>query len=239
MNRIPILVFLFFFAFSLSLAAEDKPLPISDWDALSNWGIKRYKFTRVSPDGQKQEDGSLTLETKLTRDGVILKDKFFIEIKGKEVSMDMTQTCRRDQCLSPTRIECVGKGDDEFQTFKATFKDGKATIRGERDKVMEIPEGTVTFFAFFRIVTLLPRQEGATYSFDSSLEASEMNLKAGFRVHVIGKEAISYQGASVKCWKISRKGADRREHFYWVTDEGVLQRVLIDGRKQMDLQIGD
>ena len=224
---------------ALPLAAEEKPLPISDWEALSSWGTKRYKFTRVSPQGQKVETGSLTFETKLTRDGVILKDKFFIEIKGKEVSMDMTQTCRRDQYLSPTRIECVGKGDDEFQTFKATFKGGKATIRGERDKVMEIPEGTVTFFAFFRIVTLLPRQEGATYSFDSSLEASEMNLKAGYRVHVIGKETISYQGASIKCWKISRKGADRREHFYWVTDEGVLQRVLIDGRKQMDLQIGD
>ena len=224
---------------AIPLAAEDKPLPISDWGALSSWGTKRYTFTRVSPQGQKVETGSLTFETKLTRDGVILKDKFFIEIKGKEVRMDMTQTCRRDQYLFPTRIECVGKGDDEFQTFKATIKDGKATIKGERDKVMEIPEGTVTFFAFFRIVTQLPREEGVTYFCNSSLQAPKMNLKAGYRVHVIGKETISYQGASVKCWKISRKGADRREHFYWVTDEGILQRVLIDGRKQMDLQIGD
>ena len=224
---------------ALPLAAKDKPLPISDWGALSNWGVKRYKFTRVSPEGQKEEDGSLTLETKLTRDGVILKDKFFIEIKGKEVSMDMTQTCRRDQYLSPTRIECKGKGDDEFQTFKATIKDGKATIKGERNKVMEIPEGTVTFFAFFRIVTQLPRQEGATYLCDSSLEAPKMNLKAGYRVHVIGKETISRDGVSVKCWKISQKGGGNREQFYWVTDDGVLQRALIDGRKQMDLQIGD
>ena len=153
--------------------------------------------------------------------------------------MDMTQTCRRDQYLFPTRIECVGKGDEEFQTFKATIKDGKATIKGERNKVMEIPEGTVTMFAFFRIVTLIPRQAGATYLCNSSLEASEMNLKAGYRVHVIGKETIIREGVSVKCWKISQKGGGNREQFYWVTDDGVLQRVLIDGRKQMDLQIGD
>ncbi|MFP6892829.1 MAG: hypothetical protein VCA18_03700, partial [Opitutales bacterium] len=156
MNRIPIFVFLFFFAFSLSTLAKDQPLPVSDWGALSNWGTKKYKFTRVSPQDQKEEDGFLSLETKLTLDGVILKDKFFIETKGKKVSMEMTQTCRGDQYLSPTRIECKGKGDDEFQTFKATFKDGKATIKGKRDKVMDIPEGTVTFFAFFRIVTQLP-----------------------------------------------------------------------------------
>ena len=153
--------------------------------------------------------------------------------------MDMTQTCRRDQYLSPTLIECKGEGDDEFQTFKATFKDGKARIEGERAEVMEIPEGTVTFFAFLRIVTQLPRQEGATYLFASSLEASEMNLKAGYRVQVIGKETITSEGRSVTCWKISQKGGGNREQFYWVTDEGVLQRVLIDGRKQMDLQIGD
>ena len=214
-------------------------MPISDWDSLSNWGIKRYKYTRVSPQGQKEETGSLTLETKLTRDGVILKDKFVIEIKGKKVSMDMTQTCRRDQYLSPTLIECKGKGDDEFQTFKATIKDGKATIKGERNKVMEIPKGTVATFAFFRIVTQIPLKEGLTYLYEHGLEPSEMNLKAGFRVHVIGKETIICEGVPVKCWKISQKGGGNREQFYWVTDEGILQRVLIDGRKQMDLQIGD
>ena len=104
---------------------------------------------------------------------------------------------------------------------------------------MEIPEGTVTFFAFFRIVTQLPLREGATYVYNHSLEASEMNLKAGYRVQVIGKETITSEGRSVTCWKISQKGGGNREQFYWVTDEGVLQRVLIDGRKQMDLQIGD
>jgi hypothetical protein len=239
MNRIPIFVFLFFFAFSLSTLAENKPLPFSDWDSLSNWGTKRYKFTHVSSPGQKGGTGYLTLETKLTRDGVILKDRFIFEMKGKEVTMDMTQTCRRDKYLSPTLIECKGKGDDEFQTFKATIKEGKATIKGERNKIMEIPEGTVTMFAFFRIVTQIPRQAGATYAYDYGLEASEMNLKANYRVQVIGKETIIADGVPVKCWKIKQTGQGIHEQFYWVTDEGVLQRVLIDGRKQMDLQIGD
>ena len=239
-NKIPRTLLLpLLFALTFPLAAKDKPLPISDWGALSNWGTKRYKFTHVSSPGQKGETGYLTLETKLTRDGVILKDRFIFEMKGKEVTMDMTQTCRRDKYLSPTHIECKGKGDDEFQTFKATIKEGKASIKGERNKIMEIPEGTVTMFAFFRIVTQIPRQAGATYVYDYGLEASEMNLKANYRVQVIGKETIIADEVPVKCWKIKQTGQGIHEQFYWVTEDGLLQRVLIDGRKQMDLQIGD
>ena len=104
---------------------------------------------------------------------------------------------------------------------------------------MEIPKGTVTMFAFFRIVTQIPRQAGATYAYDYGLEASEMNLKANYRVQVIGKETIISDGVPVKCWKIKQTGQGIHEQFYWVTEDGLLQRVLIDGRKQMDLQIGD
>jgi len=228
-------------ASSLFALAKDKPLSLSDWDVLSKWGTKKYRFTRVYPQGQKVETGTLTLETKLGPRGITLIDKFLIELEGKKVSMDMTQICERDQYLSPLHIECKGEGDDEFQTFRATFKEGKVHVRGERDqvKVMKIPDGVVTFFAFFRIVTQLPRLNGATYFYDHSLEASEMNLKKGYRVHVIGKETIITDGMSVECWKISQKGGGSREQLYWVTDEGVLQRVLLDGRKQMDLQVGD
>ncbi len=214
-------------------------MPLTNWDALSKWGTKKYKFTRVSPQGQKVETGTVILETKLGPKGITLADKFLIEVEGKKVSMDMTQICRRDQYLSPLHIVCKGEGDDEFKTFQATFKDGKAHVRGERDQVMKIPEGTVTFFAFFRIVTQLPRREGAAYAFNHSLEAHELNLKEGYRIRVIGKETIICDGVSVKCWKISQEGGDVREILYWITDEGVLQRVLFDARKQMDLQIGD
>jgi len=65
-----------------------------------------------------------------------------------------------------------------------------------------------------------------------------MNLKKEYLVKVIGKETIDSNGP-VKCWKISQNGGGIGEQLYWVTDDGILQRVLQDGRKQIDLQTGE
>ena len=81
--------------------------------------------------------------------------------------------------------------------------------------------------------------EGATYRYAFALEASEMNLKKDYIAKVIGKETIFCDGEPVKCWKISQNGGGIREQFFWVTEDGILQRVLQDGRKQIDLQTGE
>ena len=151
----------------------------------------------------------------------------------------MTQVCRKDQYLSPLKIECEGKGNDEMPTFKATIKDGQAEISGPGRGLKKIPEGTVTSAAFMRIVTQLPRVDGATYRYAFALEASEMNLKKDYVAKVIGKETIFCDGEPVKCWKISQNGGGIRKQFFWVTEDGILQRVLQDGRKQIDLQTGE
>jgi hypothetical protein len=65
-----------------------------------------------------------------------------------------------------------------------------------------------------------------------------MNLKKEYLVKVIGKEIIDSNGP-VKCWKISQNGIGIREQLFWVTEEGILQRILMDGRKQIDLQAGE
>lgn len=105
--------------------------------------------------------------------------------------------------------------------------------------MMEIPKGTVTSAAFMRIVTQLPRVEGATYRYDFALEASEMNLKKEYLAKVIGKETIICDGVPVKCWKISQNGGGIDEKLFWVTENGILQRILMDRRKQIDLQTGE
>ena len=221
-----------------SMFAEAKPLPDFKGFGTVNWGTKRYKFTLFKNE-EKIEMGSVTLRNKLTRDRVILTDEYLLRFEGKPISLNMTQVCRMDQYLSPVKIEFKGKGSDEFETFKATIKDGQAKVSGPGRGLMKIPEGTVTSAAFMRIVTQLPRVDGATYRYDFALEASEMNLKKDYIAKVIGKETIICDGVPVKCWKISQNGGGIREQLFWVTEEGILQRILMDGRKQIDLQAGD
>ena len=224
-----------------SIFAEAKPLP--DFNAGSmNWGTQRYKFTLIKNE-EKIELGSVTLRNKLTQDRVILTDEYLLSIEGKPMSLNMTQVCLKDQYLSPLKIECEGKGNDEMPTFKATIQDGEAKIERKLpfkiSNSKQIPEGTVTSAAFMRIVAQLPRVDGATYRYAFALEASEMNLKKDYVAKVIGKETIICDGEPVKCWKISQNGGGIREQLFWVTEDGILQRVLQDGRKQIDLQTGE
>ncbi len=230
---------LIFLVFTLgeSMFAEAKPLPAFDPGTI-NWGTQRYKFTLIKNE-EKIELGSVTLHNKLIGDRVILTDEHLLRYEGKPMSLKMTQVCLKDQYLSPVKIDCKGKGNEEAPTFKATIKDGQAKIEGQRNGMMEIPMGTVTSSAFVRIVTQLPRVEGATYRYDFALEASEMNLKKDYIAKVIGKETIICDGVPVKCWKISQNGGGIHEQLFWVTENGILQRILMDGRKQIDLQTGE
>ena len=239
LNRILLIPLVF--AMGKSIFAEAKPLPDFNEGAM-NWGTQRYKFTLIKNE-EKIELGSVTLRNKLTQDRVILTDEYLLSIEGKPMSLNMTQVCRKDQYLSPLKIECEGKGNDEMPTFKATIQDGEAKIERKLpfkiSNSKQIPEGTVTSAAFMRIVTQLPRVDGATYRYAFALEASEMNLKKDYVAKVIGKETIICDGEPVKCWKISQNGGGIREQLFWVTEDGILQRVLQDGRKQIDLQTGE
>ena len=221
---------------SESVFAEAKPLPDFNKETI-NWGTQRYKFTLIK-NKEKIESGSVTFRSELKGDQVILTDKYLLRHRGKTMSANMKKVCLQDQYLSPVKIECEGKGD-EMPTLKAIIKDGEAKISGEWNKTMKIPKGTVTSAAFYRIVTQLPRVRGATYRYGFALEASEMNLKKAYIAKVIDKETIISNGAKVECWKISQNGGAISEQLFWVSEDGILLRILIDGRKQMDLQMGD
>ena len=207
-----------------------------------NWGTQRYKFTLIK-NGEKIELGSAIIRNEIKDDRVIFTDEYLVRYKGKPMSLNMAQVCRKDQYLSPVKIECKGKGSDEMPTFKATIQEGEAKIERKLpfkiSNSMKIPARTVTSAAFMRIVTQLPRVDGATYRYAFALEASEMNLKRDYIAKVIGKETILCDGEPVECWKISQNGGGIREQLFWVTEDGILQRVLQDGRKQIDLQTGE
>ena len=220
-----------------SVFAKAKPLPDYNMETIK-WGTQKYKFTLIKK-RKKVELGSAILRTELKDDRVILSDEYFARYEGKPMSLNMIQVCLQDQYLSPVKIECEGKGSEEIPTFNAIIKDGEAKISGEWNKTMTIPEGTVTSAAFYRIVTQLPRVQGATYRYDFALEASEMHLKRDYIAKVIGKETIIIDGEKIECWKISQNGGAISEQLFWVSEDGILLRILMDGRKQMDLQMGD
>jgi hypothetical protein len=233
---LPTLLFSFFLFISESIFAEAKPLPNYNMETIK-WGTQKYKFTLIK-DEEKVELGSAIFRTELKGDQIILTDAYIVRYEGKPMSLNMKLVCLQDQYLSPVKIECEGKGD-EMPTLKAIIKDGEAKISGEWNKTMKIPKGTVTSAAFYRIVAQLPRVRGATYRYDFALEASEMHLKRNYIAKVIGKETIIIDGAKVECWKISQNGGAISEQLFWVSEDGILLRVLMDGRKQMDLQMGD
>jgi hypothetical protein len=167
---------------------------------------------------------------------VKLKIKFMLKWKGKRLSLEMAIGCLNDEVLSPLSIESSGKGDDEFQTFKAKISwDGKIGLLKAkiRDKKIEkqLPERTTTDMAVFDLVRRLPFDKQATFSFNS-LEASELNLKKNHQLKYLGKEELEIGGSKQKLHHFEQTGGGISPCQYWVNDRHELVRVLMDRRKE-------
>jgi hypothetical protein len=221
-------------------AQEARPLGSLDLDLnrLKTWGTKTYTYEASRPGSTgKTNMGRVVLKTEVADDAILLTDHMEIEFRGEKLTLDLAHRCRKDNFLSPVRIESKGEGDDEFGTFVATIDEEGATIRSDgRERKMELPENVVTFSAFFRLVTLLPRQEGTRISFPYWLESGELNLKKDFMVKCMGPDIVQWGPEGVTCTKFRLTGNGIQPAFYWVDDNGVLRQVLIDERKLIRLQ---
>ena len=228
--------------------AEDTASKDADWgsqdinlSALKTWGTKHYIYSHCNADGEVLNAlGTVSLSTELTDDAVILKDKYQIQITPGEVgiaSLELIQNCKMDIFLSPTRIESKGEGHEEFATFVATVAKGKAMVREQDGKqsVRDLPDGTITMASMMRLVTLVPGKPGLTYTYKYSLESEEMNLKKKYRLEVLPSETITSGGRQVPCTKFKLTSEGIRPVYYWVTKNGVLQRLIMDDRKMLEL----
>jgi hypothetical protein len=206
-----------------------------DLNRLKTWGTREYAYEATHPGSpEKAGEGRIVLRTEVGPDSVTLVDTAALIYRGKELSLRLTHQCGKDNSLSPQRIESKGEGDDEVGTFVAKFDDGKAIVRmGDRNKEIELPDGTVSNWALFRIVTLLPRDEGTRISFDNWLESEELHLKKDFMIECIGREAI---GEKAVCTKYRLTGGGNHPAYYWVDDDDVLRQVVIDERKWIRLR---
>ncbi len=209
-----------------------------DLSRLKAWGTKSYTYEASRPGGERKTImGQLMLKTEVADDAVLLADRVEIQFRGERLMLDLAHRCKKDNFLSPVRIDSEGEGDDEFGTFVVTIEGDEATVRSDgRERTMELPENVVTFSAFFRLVTLLPRQEGSRISFPYWLESEELNLKKDFVAECMGSDAIQSGQESVNCTKFRLTGGGNHPAYYWVDGDGVLRQVLIDERKLIRLR---
>lgn len=197
-----------------------------------------YTYSALDRNGNNQIGaGTFTLNTQVRNDTVVLDDAIDATYGDISLTWKSQQTCRRDPFLSPLRIESRGSGDDEARTFILTAdNDGAKVDESGRERSFDLPPDTVTFLAFFRIVTLLPREKGTRITFGHWLESSELNLKKEFLAESLGPEALRVEDAEVRCTKFRLDGKGIRTAYYWVDDDDMLQQVLIDGRKRLLLK---
>jgi len=226
--------------------SEDSSSQDADWasldvnlSTLKTWGTRHYTYSAREPGGKTTKVlGTVSLSTELTDDAVILKDNYQMTYRGEKFSLEIIHTCRMDNFLSPTRIESKGEGSDEVATFVATIAEGKAMIRAQdgRESVRELPDGTITMAAMMRLVTLVSRTPGKTFSYRYSLESEELNLKENYRLEVLPPETITIGERQVQCSKVRLSGGGIRPVYYWITESGVLLRLMMDERKIVELK---
>lgn len=196
MRRITMTVVLFLSLVLSASAQRNDSRPTTDLgtvrlnlDTLKEWGTKKYTFRWTTPGTKEQAGaGTMVLRTEVKDDAVVLHDDTRFTHRGKNLSLSMSHHCRHDSFLSPSRIESKGEGDDELGTFVAIVEQGKAKVTSDgKERIINVPEDTVSFSAMLRIVTLLPIRKGIRISFNHWLESSELHLKKSFVVESLGQ----------------------------------------------------
>jgi hypothetical protein len=206
-----------------------------DLNRLKKWGTREYTYEASRPG--YTGTGRIVLKTEITDDGVVLDDQVKITSREKESSLELTHQCKKDKFLSPKKIESKGKGDDEFRDFVATIDEGKATVRLDgKVQQREVPDGTITMWAFFRLVTLLPRQEGIRISFSHWLQSERVNLQKDFVVECLGRESLQWGDKNISCTKFRLTGSSIHPALYWVGDDDLLRQIVLDERKVIRLR---
>jgi len=225
--------------FATAMLADDgtQDFPKGDLSLLKSWKTRSYTYNGISPGNNEVSNfGTITLKTIVKNDAILLDDQMKLTYRGKQLSLHLKHTCRRDRFLSPLRIESEGSGDDEVGTFVVTVDGTTASVKGKRkDRKFNLPRDTVTSWAFMRLVTLLPRDEGSVARFSHWMESEELHQKKDFKVESLGSDAIMRGERQIPCTKFRLTSDVTMPALYWVDDSGVLQRMLIDRRKSIDL----
>jgi len=206
-------------------------------------GARAYEFVRLGIHGEADERlGTLECSTRADGDRLILSDTWTIESRGKTRKLEVTQTCAKDNLLTPQRLAVNGDGDEGPFSIDARVHTIEAAgvrtgiVQFESKDVLGLPPETLTSAALLRLLPLLPREKGSLVSFGFWLEAEEINLKSGHVLECLGPDVLVIGGRRVACTKFEHRGGGIQADEVWVDEAGVVQRFLIDDRKQGTLR---
>ena len=230
MLRLPLLFGLLVSAPSGDQSPDQAAIPLQslklNLDALTKWGTRKYTF---GPTDQPTA-GIWTLTTKVGEDSLVLEDQLIVPEGGQANSIRWRSTCSKNGLLSLKALECEEKtGGSVRRTIRAVIEDAKARIEYEQDgstrkEEVDWPATSVTELGMFRIVTLLPREEGKRYRIENYSRSRLLRMRGE---HVLECKGLDQETEKAEKWtKFELKStSDRRVILsYWVSDDGVLQR---------------
>lgn len=193
-----------------------------DVQRLSAWGERRYDLVGKTP-GADAVAGTLTLETEVADDKVVLRDDWALTVGDERIVWNIKTFCRPDGTLSPRLVFSKGEGSDEITPYTLSVRDGEAAISVDgRMQTLDLPEHTVTDMALLRLMALLPREQGKAWRLAAVLELAELNLKPAASIRCVGTESQSISGEALDLWK-----------YELVRDDRVITEVWVDGPGQL------
>ena len=221
---------------------DDAPIPLEalklDIDALKKWGTRKYAHqfrSKEKPAGAPQPTATWTLVTKFEKDRLLLDDLLSMSVKGHQASsIHWKAECSKNNQLSLKALDC------EEQTRGTTRRKIHAIVETEKAMItyeqgdntkkesVEWSAGSVTVLAMFRIVTLLPREKGKRYRIANVSRSRRLRMRGEHIIECMGPDASA--GRAQQWVKFELKNLDGKppSWTYWVDDDGVLQRVLIE-----------
>lgn len=225
-------------------ALESLTLDFAQLGKLERANTLVYDFVVLEKAGKAANPiGTLHTYTRVEGDRVLLIDVWTLSNKEKERKLTVTQVCNQDNMLSLVSIGVNGDGDEEVVDLDLSIRVADpATVKqgviwpDDGEKTLALPPQTLTDGALLRIVSLLPREKGLRVSFPFWLESAELNLKKDHLIECRGPDPITIGGRTVKCTKYAHSGGGITGSTLWVDEEGLLQRILVDGRKELTLR---
>jgi hypothetical protein len=203
-------------------------------DTLRNWGTRTFDY-HIERDGKRTHLGTVTMSTEVGQDKVVLHDVWMLTFRGKKISLDLTIECEPNSLLRAKKVTSVGTGDDEVGTFMLVINKNTGSVKNDngRTRQIDFPSDTLTDVAQFRVFSMLPRRQGASFAIGHVMEVSELNLKGPATIRCVGPDEITLHGNPIELHKFVYEPNGRVIEEAWVDNEGALRQVRIDRRKML------
>lgn len=203
----------------------------------------KYKATMTSRTGQPVDMGTMTLETNVAGDVVLLSDSITMKggPDGREGTGTIRAECEKDPLLTLRKAKANPPNFVGDPPSAIVVSDDKSLlvikVEGRADREAAYPKGAVIGFAVFRIPSLLPQEEGKRYSIAGILDPEAKEDAGGEVVFVCqGKMTFERDGKAVECVKFTVDGSESRPPMeYYVDEKGALERIVIAERQILDL----